>query len=118
MAQSRTTRTNTRAERGELLVGDLAERALDAEVWQVEVFLVDDRRDARVDLDHVLADELDVEEVLDFELADDRIAETHQLLVVECDEVHRESGAHRFARLGVAEHDTAGRRGGVRWGAT
>ena len=53
------------AEGGQLLVRDLAQRALHAEVREVEVLLVDDRRDARVDLDDVLADELDVEEVLD-----------------------------------------------------
>jgi len=42
-------------------VRDLSECALDAEVRQVQIVLVDDRRDARVHLDHVLADELDVE---------------------------------------------------------
>ena len=31
---------------------------LDAEVGEVQILLVDDRRDPRVDLDHVLADEL------------------------------------------------------------
>ena len=51
------------------LVRDLAERVLDAEVREVQVLLVDDRRDPRVDLDHVLADELDVEEVVELELA-------------------------------------------------
>ena len=31
----------------------------------------------------------------------------HQLRVVERDEVHREAGAHRLARLRMAEHDLA-----------
>ena len=36
---------------------------------------------------------------------DDPVAELHQPGVVERDEVHREPGAHRLARLRVAEHD-------------
>ena len=77
------------------------------EVRQVEVLLVDDRRDARVDLDHVLADELDVEEVVEPELGDDRPRGLHQRRVVERLEVHREPGAQRLARLRVAERDPA-----------
>ena len=73
VAQRRSAGADARRERAQLVVRDLAERALDAEVRQVQILLVDDRRDARVDLDHVLADELDVEEVLDPELGDDRV---------------------------------------------
>src|SRR6187431_679955 len=51
---------------------ELSQRELDAEVREVQVLLVDDRRDPRVDLDHGVADELDVEEVVELELADDR----------------------------------------------
>src|SRR5579862_1168313 len=88
-----------RAELPQLLVRELADRPLDAEVGQVEVVLVHDRRDARVDLDHVLADELDVEEMLDPELGDDRVSDLHQSLVLERDEVHREPCPHSLARL-------------------
>ena len=105
VAQARPAGPDPRPQRDELLVRDLAERALDAEVGQVQVVLVDDRRDARVDLDHVLADELDVEEPLDRELLDELVGGRHQLLVLERDEVHREPGAHRLARLRVAEDD-------------
>ena len=76
VAQRGAARADPGAERRELVVRDLAERALDAEVREVEVLLVDDRRDPRVDLDHVLADELDVEEPLDPELADDPVGES------------------------------------------
>ena len=107
VAERRPAGAHARRVRRELLVGDLAERALDAEVRDVQILLVDDRRDARVDLDHVLADELDVEEVLDLERRDDPLGELHQRVVVERDEVHREAGAHRLARLRVAEHDAA-----------
>jgi hypothetical protein len=69
--------------------------------------LVDDRGDARVDLDHVFADELDVEEVLDAELDDDPICDLEQPVVVERLEVHRQSGSHRLARLCVREQDLA-----------
>src|SRR5581483_8861312 len=41
---------DARLERARFVVGELAERALHTEVRDVEVFLVDDRRDARVDL--------------------------------------------------------------------
>ena len=107
VAERRPAGTHARRVRGELLVGDLAERALDAEVRDVQILLVDDRRDARVDLDDVLADELDVEEVLDLERRDDPLGELHQRVVRERDEVHRQAGAHRLARLRVAEHDAA-----------
>jgi hypothetical protein len=53
----------------------------------------------------VLADQLDVEEVLDAELRDDQAAQPHQLRVLERDEVHREAGAHRLACLRMAQHD-------------
>ena len=36
-----------------------------------------------------------------------RLRDAHQLGVVERDEVHREPGAHRFARLRMPEHDLA-----------
>ena len=36
---------------------------------------------------------------------DDPVRDLHQLLVLERDEVHREAGAHRLARLRMAEHD-------------
>src|SRR5215831_16731092 len=98
---------DARRKGAELVVGDLADRALDAEVREVEVLLIDDRRDPRVDLDHVVADELDVEEVLDPELGDDRAPELHQALVGERDEVHGEPGAHALAGLRVAEDDLA-----------
>src|SRR3954447_26017374 len=91
----------------QLVLRDLADGALDSEVGDVQVLLVDDRRDPRVDLDHVVADELDVEEVLDPEVLDDRVADAHQLRVVERDEVHGEAGAHRLTRLRMAEHDLA-----------
>ena len=39
------------------------------------------------------------------ELGDDPVGGLHQRLVLERDEVHREPGAHRLARLRVAEHD-------------
>jgi len=86
-------------------VRDLPERALDAEVREVEVFLVDDRRDPRIDLDDVVADELDVEEVLDAELGDDPLRDFEQPVVVQGLEVHGQPGAHRLARLRVAEDD-------------
>src|SRR5690349_8785268 len=95
------------AERREPLGVDLPERMLHAEVREVEVLLVDDRRDPRVDLDHVLADELDVEEVLDPELCDDQVSGAHELVVVERLEVHRQARAHRFARLRMTEDDLA-----------
>ena len=95
------------APRPQILGRDLAERALDAEVGEVQVLLVDDRRDPRVDLDHVLADELDVEEVLDLELGDDPFRQLHQGRVLERLEVHREAGAHRLAGLRVAEQDAS-----------
>ena len=41
------------------------------------------------------------------ELGDDAVGELHQLRAVEGDEVHREPGAHRLARLRVAEDDAA-----------
>src|SRR6476469_8384992 len=107
VAQGRSARADARGEAPQLVVRELADRALDAEVRQVQILLVDDRRDARVDLDHVLADELDVEEVLDPELRDDHVADAHQLRVVERLEVHREPGAHRLTRLRVPEHDLA-----------
>src|SRR3954465_7158914 len=78
VAQRGSAGADARRERAQLVVRDLAERALDAEVREVQVLLVDDRRDPRVDLDHLLADELDVEEVLDRELAHDRVREFHQ----------------------------------------
>ena len=36
---------------------------------------------------------------------DELVGGRHQLLVLERDEVHREPGAHRLARLRMAEHD-------------
>src|SRR4051794_29976149 len=50
--QRRPPRPDARGERAQLVVRDLADRALDAEVGEVEVILVDDRGDPRVDLDH------------------------------------------------------------------
>src|SRR3954469_6385566 len=105
VAEGCSTRADAGALRPELLVGDLAECALHAEVGEVEILLVDDGRDAGVDLDHVLADELDVEEVLDPELRDDQVRDAHQLVVLERHEVHREARARSLPRLGVAEHD-------------
>ena len=105
VAQRRAPRPDPRPQRHELVGRDLAERPLHSEIRDVEVLLVDDRRDPRVDLDHVVADELDVEEVLDLELGHDAVGDLHQRLVLERDEVHREPGAHRLARLRVAEQD-------------
>ena len=93
------------SQRCELVVRDLPERALHAEVREVQVLLVDDRRDARVDLDHEVAHELDVEEVLDREARDDPVRELHEAGIVERDEVHGEAGAHRLSRLRVTEDD-------------
>ena len=61
----------SRARPAELLLRDLPECVLHAEPGEVEILLVDDRRDPRVDLDHVVADELDVEEVVEGERLDD-----------------------------------------------
>src|SRR5439155_749964 len=69
VAQRTARRPRLCAELHQLFRRDLAERALDAEVREVQVLLVDDRGDTRIDLDHVVAHELDVEEVLDAELA-------------------------------------------------
>src|SRR5207248_3689089 len=105
VAQRRSPRPHACPERRQFLVRDLAERTLDAEPRDVQILLVHDRRDPRVDLDHLLADELDVEEVLDLELGDEPASDLLELRIVERDEVHREPGAHRLARLRVAEHD-------------
>src|SRR5918994_4272406 len=105
VAQARAARADARAQRDQFVVGDLPEGALHPEVRQVEVVLIDDRVDPRVDLDHVLAHELNVEEPLDRQLADELVGRRHQLLVLERDEVHRETGPHRLARLGMAEDD-------------
>src|SRR3954453_13431774 len=67
----------------QLGLGDLADGALDAEVGDVQILLVDDRRDARVDLDHVVPDELDVEEPFDLQLAHDLVRDRHQRVVLE-----------------------------------
>src|SRR5690242_6356601 len=83
VAERRPPRADAWDEGGELLVRDLAERTLHAEVGQAQVLLVDDRRDAGVDLDHALANELDVEEVLDPERLDDPVRDLHQSVVVE-----------------------------------
>src|SRR5919205_3305758 len=64
VAECRTPRPHTFPQRRELLVGDLPQRPLHAQVRKVQVLLVHDRRDPRIHLDHVLAHELDVEEVL------------------------------------------------------
>src|SRR5215831_1951870 len=102
-AESGASRPDALAEVCELGVRDLAERALHSQVGQVQVFLVDDGRNTWIDLDHLLAHELDVEEVLDPELGDDAIGDFHQIRVVQRDEVHRQAGAHRLARLRVTE---------------
>ena len=78
---------------------------LDAEVGEVDVLLVDDRRDPRVHLDHGLADELDVEEVVDAQLRHDPGCCLDERRVIEGLEVHREARAHRLARLRVREND-------------
>src|SRR5688500_6666847 len=57
VAQARPARPDSRAQRCELLVRDLAQRPLHTEVRKIQIVLVDDRRDPRVDLDHVLAHE-------------------------------------------------------------
>jgi hypothetical protein len=43
--------------------------------------------------------------VLDLELGHQPVGDVQQRLVLERDEVHRESGAHRLARLRMPEHD-------------
>ena len=55
----------------------------------------------------MLADELDVEEPLNLELGDDPVRDVVERGVGERDEVHRQTGAHRLARLRVAEHHPA-----------
>src|SRR6266511_1536210 len=79
---------------GELLGRDLAERVLHAEIRDVDVLLVDDRGDPRVDLDHVLADELDVEEVVEAKLRDDSRRGIQQSRAGQGLEVHREVCTH------------------------
>ena len=69
VAQHAARRPDARAERGELVARDLAERVAHREVRQVEVLLVDDRRDARVDLEQAVSDELHVDEPVEPELA-------------------------------------------------
>src|SRR5258708_10502512 len=64
IAEGRTAPADARGVAAEVVVGELADRPLDAEVGQVQILLIDDRRDARVDLVHMLADQLDVVEVL------------------------------------------------------
>src|SRR6266542_3565711 len=76
---------------------------LDAEIRKVQILLVNDRRDPWVDLDHMLADELDVEEVVEAKLTHDRLRGLHQLRIVESLEIHRKAGAHRLPRLRMAE---------------
>src|SRR5205085_9623437 len=98
-------RPSAPAQRGELVVRDLTQGALDAEPRQIEILLVDDRRDAWIDLDHAVADELDVEEPFDRELLDDLVRDLHERVVLQRHEVHREAGAHRLARLRMAEND-------------
>src|SRR5829696_613420 len=55
-AQGPAGRADLRSLRCELVLVDLPEGQLDPEVREVQVLLVDDRRDARVDLDHGVPD--------------------------------------------------------------
>jgi hypothetical protein len=55
----------------------------------------------------VVADQLDVEEVLDTELGDDALGDLHQPVILERLEVHREPGPHRLACLCMSEQDLA-----------
>ena len=80
---------------------------LEAEVRKIQVLLVDDRGDARVDLDDGVADELDVEEVVERERAGDPARHAHQAVVLEGLEVHREPCPHRLPRLRVPEQHAA-----------
>src|SRR5436305_6652859 len=91
----------------ELLVGGLAEGALDREPREVEVLLDHHGGDPRVDLDHLLAHELDAEEPLELELLDDARRRLDELRRVERDEVHAEPAAHRLARPRRLEDDAA-----------
>src|ERR671918_212573 len=75
------------------------DRLVDPEPRHVEVFLVDDRRDARVELDDKVADEVQAPEVVELEGADDLPRNGHPLLVQERLPVHREAGANRLACL-------------------
>ena len=86
---------------------------LDAEVRQVEIFLVHDGRDPRIDFDHVLADELDVEEVVEPQLSDDSCRDLQQRRITQRFEVHREPGSHRLPRLRVAEQHLSRARNAV-----
>jgi hypothetical protein len=112
-AQSSTGRAGLRRFGGDVGLGELSQRELDPEVREIQVLLVDDRRDARVDLDHGVADELDVEEVVELELADDRRCDVHQRGIVERLEVHRETRAHRLSRLRMPEDDSSSARDAV-----
>ena len=56
----------------------------------------------------MVADELDVEEVLDAELSHDALRHLHQPVVLQRLEVHREAGTHRLARLRMSEQNMAG----------
>src|SRR5205823_12002457 len=113
VAEGASGRPHLRAELGQLLSRDLAQRTLDPEIGQVEILLVDDRGDPCVDLDHEVTDELDVEEVLDAELRDDSLRDLKQPVIVQRLEVHREPGTHRLARLGVPEHELTGTRNAI-----
>ncbi len=93
--------------RRELVARDLAEGVAHRQVRQVEIFLVHDRRDARVDLEQAVADELDVDEPVETELAREPVGGRDELGPVDRLEPHREAGAHRLARLRVAEHEPA-----------
>src|SRR5205823_14081468 len=89
----------------QLVVGGLAERPLDREPGKVEVLLDHHRRDARVDLDHLLAHELDAEETLEPELFDHARGRFDELRHVDRDEVHAEAAAHRLPRTRGLEDD-------------
>jgi len=58
-----------------------------------------------VDFDYVVVDELDVEEVFDVEVLDDRIIDVHQFWVVECHEVYCKFGVYCFVCFWMSEYD-------------
>src|SRR5260370_35220841 len=70
VAQRRSAGADPGPQGAQLVVRDLAEGALDAEVGQAQIILVDDRRDPGIDLVPLLADERDREHLLDPALAD------------------------------------------------
>src|SRR3954453_16758099 len=77
-------------QRAKLVVGRLTQRPLDREPREVEVLLYHHRREEGVDLDHLLAHELDAEEPLEAELSNNSLGLRDELRCVERDEVHAE----------------------------